>query len=361
MNLKRLIPCILTILTSLSSLGLAQGFDRRALLENIAYNIMMPCHEDFLAQAEALEQAVTSLWQTPSEDTVLAAQTAWRAADTVWASCEFFTLDDLNLTILHNQIDKRVNISIIDHTVGKPDAITLSTIQTSGANSKGLGALEYLLFDPDGNVVVLSMLDDSQRLDYALATAEALRISAEDLRTFWLPEGFDYAAEFVGADGSGMSVSSSINRLLNIMIAELEDVVHQKLGRPLGNFDGGTPQPQGAESHLSENSQANLLANLDALETLFTGGEGLGFDDYLDYVGAEYNGQPFSNTFSAALNNARLSIGAIEQPLSQAVYDDAASVKTAFDTTRLLIPLLKADMANHLGITVTYSDNDGDS
>ena len=81
---------------------------------------------------------------------------------------------------------------------------------------------------------------------------------------------------------------------------------------------------------------------------------------YLDFLGATYEGQPLSAAITEQTESALAALAAIEQSLSVAVVEDPDAVRTLYDEVKALLVLVKSDMANHLGITITFSDNDGD-
>ena len=53
-------------------------------------------------------------------------------------------------------------------------------------------------------------------------------------------------------------------------------------------------------------------------------------------------------------------LAGVPAPLSRAVTESPAEVEAAFESMRPLLVLIKTDLAALLGITVTFSDNDGD-
>ena len=144
------------------------------------------------------------------------------------------------------------------------------------------------------------------------------------------------------------------------MVAILEIAIRDKLGRPLGIAEGDGPHPEEVEAGLSGNSLAQIQQNVTAVQIAFTGGDGLGLDDYLDYLGAESEGIPLSQKINEQFATTQAALNAIEPPLATAVSQDTATVQAAYDEMRQLLILIKVDMANQLGVTITFNDSDGD-
>ncbi len=333
-----------------------EGFERKAMLENIARNVILPSQQTFVEEARALEEVVATLDQNPTLETLQAAQEAWKAASTAWQRVNLFEVGGLEMTLLFNQISKTpTDPALIDEAIAEG-----ANVENVGSTSKGLPALEYLLFDPAGDEAVLTSLEEPARMDYLVDLSQNLSQKATELHTLWSPGGENYAATFAAADEQGSKTQGSINMLVNEMINLSEVIVRDKLGAPLGKMNGGEPAPELAEAARSEASLANLISNVEALKMTFNGAEGLGFDDYLNYVDAFYAYGPLSETIDEQIDETLAALNAIDMPLNQAVIEQPDTVQTAYDKARLLVILLKSDMGNQMGVTVTFNDTDGD-
>ena len=333
-----------------------EGFERKAMLENIALNVVLPLQQSFVEQTQALEEAVQTLSQNPSQETLQAAQETWTAASAAWQRVNLFEVGGLEMTMLFNQISKTpTDPALIDKAISEG-----KYAESVGSTSKGLPALEYLLFSPKGDEATLTSLEDAAWMDYLVDLSTDLSQKADELHTLWSPDGENYAATFAAADAQGGKTQGSINMLVNEMVNLSEVIVRDKLGRPLGKMNGGEPAPETAEAARSDASLVNLISNVEALKMTFNGAEGLGFDDYLNYINAFYAYGPLSETINEQFDETLTALNAIEMPLSRAVTETPDAVQTAYDKARLLVILLKSDMGNQMGVTVTFNDADGD-
>lgn len=338
-------------------------FNRKAMLDNIGNNIIVPCHQDFVAKTALLEQVVKRFGDAPTEANLQAVQQQWLITAEQWKGCQLFKLGDMML--IHNQIHKwPTNTKFINKFIVEQDVIDEAFVESSGSTSKGLPAIEYLIFNPKlNNAAILSLFTTEttgpKRMDYLLALAENLNTKARDLLNFWSPEGENYVETFINADMEGGELNGSINRLANQMVARLETAANSQLNRPLkGSY--GTPQPQAAEAWRSQTSVELLTKNIEAFQETFSGAGGTGFDDYLDFLEAQYNNKPLSDQINSQAETALAALKAIDQPLHIAVVNNPAPVQLAYDEVKKLLVLIKVDMANTMGVIITFNDNDGD-
>lgn len=348
----------------------SKAFSRQAMLNDIASNVILPLHETFVQQTESLQTAAQQFQDAPSVERLQAVQAAWKSAAAGWKQAELFGLREVMLT--HNKIDKwptnvKLIESFIDDNKGRAAVIDEPFIDSIGSSSKGLPAIEYLIFNPEvDDAALLATLTTAEkaerRMAYLVAASENLHTQAEQLLNQWSPQGEGYLTTFVEADESGGELQGSISRLANEIIAMSEQLLHDKLGNPAGENRYDEPRPQFAEAYRSGLSTQHIINNLRGLQLTFMGGdaEALGFDDYLDFLEADSHDGPLSTRITQQIEQTIAALEALDMPLRQAVLDRPDEVNQAYEALKTLIVLLKVDMANQLGITITFSDNDGD-
>ena len=169
---------------------------------------------------------------------------------------------------------------------------TADYVEDLGANLKGFLALEYLLFDPDG--------DDAAVLDALTATRIAgafVRALAENLR-----DQGRCAARCLGAGGGQLrrrarrrrgrgapripTVKSAVDELVNQLIFLSEDIADAQLLAPLGGRNGGAPDPEALDAHRSEQRPGRSARRSDRhperlLRRLRGAGRGASFSDVI--------------------------------------------------------------------------------
>ncbi len=343
------------------------GFDRRALLENTTTQVILPAHEAFVQALAELETAVAAFTADPNPATLTAVQTAWQAASLGRMALLPFRLGPIDDSLLHNRMDNRPpRTEFIDGTIlAGEQAITSEYLDSVGSSSVGLGAMEYLLFDPaQGETAVLEAFvsgeDAERRRALLLALAQNLHQRGVELARIWAADGDNYAQAFIAADMDGGELQGSLNMLVNQMIGDVEDIISSRLGKPSGQRSNGMIRPDLVEAPYSQTSLPRIIATVEGLQTAFNGGDGSGLDDYLDFLGAEYEAGPLSGAINVQFATALAALGAIDEPLETAVQNDLPQVETAIEALQTLLVLLKVDLSNQLGVTLTFNDNDGD-
>lgn len=339
------------------------NFDRHAMLQNLTDSVILPAHEEFATRTADLVQATQTLSDEPTEANLEATQQAWQEALIAWQPLMLYEVDNIRLTVTRSGINKwPPNTAFIEDFIAQRDAVDAEFVGSVGATSRGLPVLEYLLFDPAGdNAAVLAALNARpQRMQYVVATAQALNNDAKTLLQFWSPDSENYAAEFIARDSSGEVMQSAVSELSNELVNTLETLVQTRLGDPLGRSNGGEAQPELAEAVLSGASLPAIVSTIDAFQKTFTGDEGMGFDDYLDSLEMDTADKPLAERIVQQSDSTIAALEAIDAPLHMAVVEQPEQVEAAYEEARSLLVLVKVDMAGTLGVTLTFGDADGD-
>lgn len=336
-------------------------FTRSQMLSDITNNVILPNHEAFVLSAENLETAVQTFAADPTEATLAAAQSAWIDANIAWMGVSLFRFGEIKDSLIHNRIDNRPpRVAFIDETINGDDTIDLTFVENIGSTSVGLGAIEYLIFDPvGGNTAVLdsfSSTTGSQKMDYLTALATYLNQQAVALNDLWL----ETADSFIEADMDGGDLQGSLNMLANRMLEDSENILVSRLGKPLGKRTNGEIRPDLAESIYGDISLRRIEKGLITIQDTFNGGDGTGLDDYLDFLDANYEEGPLSAAINERFESAISSISSIDEPLTLAVENQVDTVDASYEELRMLLVLLNVDMPAQMGLTLTFSDNDGD-
>ncbi len=151
--------------------------------------------------------------------------------------------------------------------------------------------------------------------------------------------------------------------LVNDLSFELERNRRERVGNALGYIgvvSGGVLLPSAVEGFYSESSKELLIENLQQMKLLYTGGSGIGFDDYLSEIGADYNGTPLSTEIFNQFERTILAAQNVPVKFSDAVSSHNDEMQTLFLELKKLVVLIKVDMSSQLGVVINYSDNDGD-
>jgi predicted lipoprotein len=335
---------------------------RQSLLADLANRVILPAHDAFATDAEALAAATAAFADAPSESTLGSARSAWREAAGTWRQLSALNLPGVRFGLYHNRISTwPANTEFVEEAVATEGTVDLAYVERRGSNARGLPGLEYLLFEGD----VLAGMADPQRRAYARFVAADVESQARALRDKWSAEGGDEIGAFLAADTEGRDLQSSVSRVVNEMAMVAEDLRYMKVGRPLGiarsaTDAAGAPDPSLVESPYAGASMALFREDLVGLRTLVTGGGGTGLDDYLATLGAEIDGQPLGAVLLAQIDATDRAAATLGDGYQQAVADRSPQAEALYAETGTLLRLIKTDLANWLGVSITFSDNDGD-
>jgi predicted lipoprotein len=343
--------------------------DPQLVLRDLAEVVIVPGHRDLHARAQDLVNAARALCTAPAAATLDAAQDAWRATRAPWKRSEAFgfgPVDDLRIDTALDFWPARA--SSIETELAKTDPVAENYAATLGDTLRGLPVMEYILFDHDGgDGAVLAALQDengqaTRTCQYVVALAVDVELRARTLLEAWDPASGDFAGELARA-GIGSTVyadrAKAISAVVNAFVQLVQTVEGIKLATPLGLRDGGTPQPQAAESWRSGNSQQDIIDNLAGVRSMYTTayGERTG-TSFHDAVAAL--DPALDAAILAQLDATDAAVAAIALPLDRAVSEAPETVDAAFQSAKELFRLLAVDMVTLLGVTLSFSDNDGD-
>ena len=335
-------------------------FDREAMLGAVADTVIVPAHLELVAATEELDAAARRFAASPGPESLAALRSHWLSAMLAWKGVELY--DFPGLLLIHNAIERRpARIPFIEEVIAGADADDLGEmdgafVESLGSTTKGLAAIEYLIFPAGEEPPALDRFADPARRAFLTALTANLATKAAELHRHWTPEGTDYARSFRENDSEGADIQGSVSLLANEMIALLEMVMRTRLGVPMGDATDGEPRPAEVESARTGESLALMSASLASIRETFEAG----VDDYVDFLDRSPADRGLAQAIRNQFGAVERALSAIPGPLGRAVTESPAEVALTFEAMRVLLVLVKTDMAALLGITVTFSDNDGD-
>ena len=360
--------CALLVLASCSGEGARSGFDRRAMLEHTATAVILPLHQQLVARAAELTEAGDRFVRAPTAATLGEVQDRWRRAAVAWKRCALFEIGPVQDAFIHYSIYKRpTNVEFVEGYLSGDQVLDADFVETLGSTAKGLPAIEYLVFDAaDDDARVLALFQDGsksvRRRQYLQALTRNLQRKTEKLLAIWAADGQDFVAAFARSDGERLHPQGSIALLTNEMIRSIESILQFRLSKPLG-FSGQGVQPDLVEARLSRYSLPLLRANIEAFALAFSAGHGevLGLDDYVDYLDRPYGDEALlSARIKAQTATVLATIDSFDKSLYETIAEDPTPARQLFAQVRQLLVLVKVNMANVLGVTVTFNALDGD-
>lgn len=332
---------------------------KNAQLTNIYENEVTPLNNQFIDETEELVTLIGNFSQEKTDTNLILVQNQWLKTVKIWKQIELYNVGEIADSFIHSEIGFwPSNKDFIENFIAEGTLINEAYIATKGVSSKGINGLEYLLFNDTNEQVMASFTEGSSwqnRLFYLIAVAENLHSKALELKASWI----NYAPTFTANLENG--VDGSQNQVINQMVSIIEEILIGKLGKPLGDIDNGNVAINKLEAARSGASLEIIQQHLISLKRCYKGDFAqtpfrIGFDDFLTLIGSE----PFSIKIAEQFKVCQEKIDAIQQPLKKELLSNPESVIDLKNSFTDLLVLIKVDMANVLGSTITFNDNDGD-
>jgi len=340
-------------------------YDRVAMLSNYATAYIVPAYTEYKNQIDLLTTEAQNFTSAPSISSLQNLRIQWENALLVWQDVAFLEFGPAAYIGLRSQ----TNLYPVDTTLIK-DNITSGAynLQTaSNYDAKGLQAIDYLI-----NGLAS---DDQGIVDYYNSTINAktyLQDVVNELQTnsvyVYNEWNVSFAQSFVSNSASNAQ-GSSVSELLNALVQHYETYVRKgKIGLPAGVFNGFSqqPMPEHVEAYYYGQSLPFVYRALDALQKFLKGeayettANGQGFDDYLKFVQATTGGQPLELVIDNQINTIKSQLATISDPLSNEVVNNNQGVQNVYQPIQQLVPQLKVEVTDALGVLITYQDADGD-
>lgn len=327
---------------------------RRDVLAHLADAVFAPTHADLHGHAEALGAALAAVCGAYDDANLAAAHEAWTHTHANWNLTASFAFGPVVTQMQAGPLDFwPVRTDTVDEAVAAaPDPVDAAYVDGLGTSSKGMPALEYLLFStPEA--------DFAGACGYMRALSDDITDRTAELADAWQAEAA--ALKAAGeADSPYATTQAAVDAIVNRSIDNLYAMVKTKLDRPLGNLTGGPADPTLVESRFSQSSLTDLTCNLDSFALVYLGAD-------LTSSGASGLGAlvaardpDLDARILQQMGVARDALAAVPEPLADALTADRTAVQTARDEIDALRRLIKLDVAQLLQVTLSISDNDGD-
>jgi len=332
-------------------------------LVNIGNTVIIPAYQNMSAATVGFDAAITAFTATPNTTTLATAQAAFKTAYLSWEACseyQFGPASDLSL------LTTTINVFPADSTLIKSN-ISSGTYTIDGISNlkaQGFSAADFLLFGADNATTLARFTTDTKAAaakTYLSAIVASIKTKANAVSTAWSAGGGNYIAKFTAA--TGVNSGSSLSLLVNAFVQDYDVVMKSyKLGIPIGKY-GTTilPQaPEKVEAYYSGISTDLMIQQVKAIQNMYLGGTGYGFDDKVIASKTMKNGVPLNDVITAEFNTLVAKLTALPNPLSAAIINNNAAVNDVYTEATKLVVLLKVDLSSALAIKISFQDDDGD-
>ena len=330
---------------------------RRDVAASLTEDVIAPRYEAAANAANALDERVSRLASDPTAGRLDAARDAWREARSAWSRVQAYTFGPVMELRIPSLVSWwPISEDKIEDALGR-DAISTTDVRESfAADQRGFSALEYLLFADDDLVLERLSAGDNAYSQYIAALsdviAEAMQQAADDWRG-------EYGDAFSGSGDRAIAENLAIADLVRIPVFLTETVGDMQLGVALG-----VTKPEADPSVIPEGNAGagvdDLEQNLRGIQDTYLGdADGLGISDLIAQLSEDAD-QRMRDALSDAIN----AVNALErtgQSLNDLLQTDPDAVAEARDAIKAVQIVLNTEVVSLLGVTIGFSDNDGDS
>ena len=368
---------------------------RRLVLASVGRDVVFATYGSFHDATEGLLAAVTAWSGSQTDESYMAARTAWQNAMNVWQLAEVMQFGpaapmeagsggrDLRDEIYSwTTISRcRVDQEVVEMAFGDVEAF-----RAEGVNVRGLDALEYLLFhngsenacssastiNRSGSWAAISEMDlQSRRAAYAVTLATLVRDSATVLRDAWDPSSGNFLGELETA-GTGSETFASGQEGLNGMSDALfyldKETKDMKIAIPAAlTMDcSASSCPAEVESDIAHFSLENIRQNVVGFQAVYRGqlledgdpvADDKGFRGLLLMMGAD----ALVNDMDMAISGAFAAFDNVDGTLAEAVVNDRDDVVALYNAVKAITDLLKTSFVGTLDLELparAEGDND---
>lgn len=349
-----------------STPGQSRTDPRQKLLDSWAEHVILPNYSEFVARAQALEDATEELCSDSSSSLSkrlkLARQTWWDLREP-WKHNEVIKFGPYREEPL--RIGPKLDFwptrfDAIEEALESSDELDEKSVSRLGTANRGMPVAEYLLYEVESDDEETEFAESSRRCEYLIGVTQDITTLGKSMLDAWSPEGDNYVAELTSPHEGSMfgDLRGALSEIVNRLAFTVEDIRGDKLGRPNGEQSGGAIQPDLIESRPSARSIQDLLDVLRGVELFYFGAEtpeeAVGLADYLPSEPRDFNAE-----MRVQLDSCREALKAID-PLEDALSESPEKITAAEDALSELQRFIQVDVVSELGFSVSFNDNDGD-
>ena len=333
------------------------GTTRGEVLQSLTSKVILPGYTAAADGIARLRQSADALCSDPSEARLDAARDAWRAARQAWLRTESYRFGPA--------MDRRSN-SLVDwwpidaekidrNLAGNEEVSTERASEFLPATQRGLGVAEYLLFGQGS--AGLSDGSDPQRCSYLQAVAAVTSDEVAGILADWqgMGDSGGYASYFDGTGSLALIDSDAEAEVVRSLVFQVRSIANMRLGASLGidTEADASAIPAGD----ADNSREDLLSQLDSIASVYRGAEGgIGVSARVSAASVQTDArmlEAIESTISATRGLDGSIISQLEANPDQ--------VRVVYDSMKELQRVLNTEIVSLLGVSVGFSDTDGDS
>lgn len=374
---RKIIHLVIVVLFILSGCGSSKkddikpenGFDRKAMLTNFADNIIKPGYESFKQKFDLMKVKSDNFLNAPSIAGLQEFRSAWKDAYVEWQKVELFEVGPAEEVML------RTHFNIYPFNAAKAESNIASGIynldEAGQIATQGFPAIDYFLNGTgiDDAAILAWFNDQTKAANRKKYLQDVIGKMNDKLQTVVNAWNGSYRATFINSTGT--DATSSTAKLVNAYILHYERFVRSgKVGIPAGIMGSSliNPAPEKIEAfyHKKISRELALTAQQAVLDfyrgkSFTSTSTGPSFKSYFSALGSKgLDGRLLADVLDGQLEKAMLKLNATQADFYIQIQTDRSKMVAVFEEMQLAVRYLKLDMTSAMGISISYTDNDGD-
>jgi len=343
------------------------NFGKNEMFVNYADNLILPAYTAYGSSLTNLQTAFNNFSTTTDAANLEALQTAFLAAYAKWHSCEIYekTPPAEEAMAIDNNNYFPARKDSINAYIDR-NSTSLSFIKSRIKSDKGLPAMEYLLFSRTLNASqILERYTTNPNAAAYKAYLSSLIINCIDVQSSIVSKWSSYRDIYVNSLGT--DAAGSISLMVNAVAQRTDDFKRHQVGIPAG-YQGNVAtvnlNPTASQAYYSNKSIEFMLLTLNNMKDVLNGKattDGKGLIDYIRTLNVTSTfGGNLADDVISQIDVCITKVNACGTDYSETVITDKAKADALFVESKKLLILIKVDVPSALGVSITYTDADGD-
>jgi predicted lipoprotein len=323
----------------------------KAVLTAVADDVIIPGYDHLSQELGTLAVAIGELCTSSDQATLDGVRQAWHTAQVAWGGTRAAMVGPAADRRLMSNVGAKARASSIESLVGGDEPVDAAALADAGTTVRGIFAVEVALFAPGSSALlhdpIVASLPGARRCEYARSVTQLAKQAVDQVLDDWTGDT-DERSSFI--EGGQDSVTDLVNDV-NFRLQEIDD---QGLHDLVGVTD-----PAALPDNRADGPAAARLEYLQAMYTeaaaLLTGTKAGSIVDLVETRSPET-----ADRLTTLVDAATEAMAALPPSVSAALADQPALTKAA-DAVNELRVLVGTELASQLGVTIGFSDSDGDS
>ena len=249
------------------------SFDATEVITNLTNDVIVDGYEMLNDKADAFFLATQNLVNTPTDENLLAAQNAWKAAREPWEQGESHIFGPVDGLSIDPHLDSwPLNTTDLQGLLTGTSTFSADFVGVLSDDVQGFHTMEFLLFGDGVLDNEKSIAEMTQReSEYLMATAEVFQGYTQDLYDAWVSGDDAYQDKLLTVDNNiYTSKLAVIEELINGMIGIVDEVGNGKIADPFTS-SAATADTSLVESQYSWNSLIDFTDNIQGVQNVYRG------------------------------------------------------------------------------------------